>query len=269
MSLVWEKIVARAKASHSRIALGVGSEYVDKTIAGAEEAVAKGYADVTLVSREHLSTKLPFIVSEDPEAAIIDLLKVRKVDGVVRGSLSASLTLKDLKTTMGLKKVMRVSLLKTPGGQFFFFAPVGVDEGWTVADRVELGVLGATLMRKFGIEPDVGVLSGGRTGDRGRSPRVDKTLDDAEDVARRLNAAGIKACHAQILLEDAVKEHNYVIGPDGISGNLIFRALCLVGCGEGYGAPLVGTDIVYVDTSRAGSGYENAICMASALCSKK
>jgi putative methanogen marker protein 4 len=265
---IWDVIVARAKKNRARIAMGVGSEYVEKTVACAEEAAEKGYAVVTLVSKERLHTKLPVIISPDPEAKLIELLKAGQADGVVRGSLSASNTLKCLKTAMGLKKVMRVSLLKTPCGQFFFFAPVGVDEGWTVEERVELGVLGAQLMRKFGIEPDIGVLSGGRTGDRGRSPRVDKTLDDAEEVARRLNAMGIKACHAQILLEDAVREHNYVIGPDGISGNLIFRALCLVGCGEGYGAPLVGTDIVYVDTSRAGSGYENAICMASALCKK-
>lgn len=269
MPLVWETIVARAKRNRARIALGVGSEYADKTVAGAEDAAARGYAAVTLVSGKPLDTKLPLIVSPDPEAELINLLKAGMVDGVVRGSLSASNTLKSLKSAMGLKKIMRVSLLKTPGGQFFFFAPVGVDEGWTVEDRVELGVLGAELMRRFGIEPDIGVLSGGRTGDRGRSPRVDKTLDDAEEVARRLNATGIKATHAQILIEDAVKEHNYVIGPDGISGNLIFRALCLVGCGEGYGAPLVGTDIIYVDTSRAGSGYENAICMASALCGIK
>jgi putative methanogen marker protein 4 len=266
---LWDSIVARARANRARIALGVGSEYVDKTVAGAGDAAAKGYADVTLVSKERLRTGLPVIVSDDPEAALIDLLKSRKVDGVVRGSLSASRTLKDLKATMGLQKIMRVSLLKTPGGQFFFFAPVGVDEGWTVEDKVELGVLGAGLMRRFGVEPDVGVLSGGRTGDRGRSPRVDRTLDDAEVVAAALRSKGIKATHAQILIEEAVREHNYVLAPDGVSGNLIFRALCLVGGGEGYGAPLVGTEIVYVDTSRAGSGYENAICLAGALCPKK
>jgi putative methanogen marker protein 4 len=269
MSMVWDTIVTRAKANCARIALGVGSEYVDKTVAGAEDAVAKGYAEVTLVSRERLTTKLPCVVSDDPEAALIDLLKNVAVDGVVRGSLSANATLKHLKTAMGLEKLMRVSLLKTPGGRFFFFAPVGVDEGWSIEDRVELGEMGAMLMRRFGVEPDIGVLSGGRNGDRGRSARVDKSLDEAEMVALILRSKNIKASHAQILLEDAVREHNYVIAPDGISGNLIFRALCLVGDGEGYGAPLVGTDIVYVDTSRAGSGYENAICMASALCSKK
>ena len=238
-------------------------------MAGGEEAADKGYAEVVLVARERLRTKLPQVTSDNPEAALIGLLKAGKVDGVVRGSLSASQTLKSLKSAFELKKVMRVSLLKAPGGQFFFFAPVGVDEGWTVADKVELGMQGAALMRRFGVEPDVGVLSGGRNGDRGRSPRVDRTLDEAEEVAKILRSEGIRAAHAQILFEDAIKEHNYVIAPDGISGNLIFRALCLVGCGEGYGAPLVGTDVVYVDTSRAGSGYENAICMASALCSKK
>lgn len=266
---IWDAIVARARANHARIAMGVGSEYVDKTLAGAEDAAAKGYAAVTLVSKERLHTGLPLITSDDPEAALIELLKSGKADGVVRGSLSASLTLKDLKAAMGLKKVLRVSLLRTPEGRFFFFAPVGVDEGWTVEDKVDLGLLGARLMRRFGVEPDVGVLSGGRTGDRGRSPRVDRTLDDAEEIAKVLRSKGINAAHAQILIEDAVREHNYVIAPDGISGNLIFRVLCLVGGGEGYGAPLVGTDIVYVDTSRAGSGYENAICLAGALCTKK
>ena len=267
--MVWNTVLAGARRNRARIAVGIGSENVNTTITGAEQAESAGFAEVTLVAGKRLETALPTFVSSDPEAALIQLLKEGKVDGVVRGSLSASTTLKNLKSLMGLEKIMRVSLLKTPEGKFFFFAPVGVDEGWTVEEKVELGVLGADLMRRFGIEPDIGVLSGGRLGDRGRSPRVDQSMDDAEEVARSLSLKGIKAKHAQILIEDAVRDHNYIIAPDGISGNLIFRSLCLVGGGDGYGAPLVGTDIVYVDTSRAGSGYENAICIASALCSKK
>ncbi len=267
--MVWDAVIAGARRNRAKIAVGVGSDNVNTTITGAEQADSAGFAEVTLVTGKRLETGLPMLVSSDPEAALIRLLKEGKVDGVVRGSLSASVTLKNLKSVMGLQKIMRVSLLKTPDWKFFFFAPVGVDEGWTVEEKVELGVLGADLMRRFGIEPDIGILSGGRLGDRGRSPRVDQSMDDAEEVARLLSSRGIKAKHAEILIEDAVREHNYVIAPDGITGNLIFRSLCLVGGGEGYGAPLVGTDIVYVDTSRAGSGYENAICIASALCSKK
>lgn len=263
--MLWDTIKGQARKNRGKIAVGVGSEYADKTIQGAERAAESGFADVVLVGRTPMNTSLPHVVAGDPEHALIGLLKDKQVDGIVRGSLSASTTLKYLKERMGIKKVMRVSLLKAPPERFFFFAPVGVDEGWTVEDRVELGLLGAEMMRRFGAEPKIGVLSGGRLGDRGRSPRVDKTLDDAEAVADVLRKNGIEASHAEILIEDAINEYNYIIAPDGISGNLIFRALCLVGGGEGYGAPLVGTDVVYVDTSRAGSGYENAICLASAL----
>ncbi|MCD1296250.1 phosphotransacetylase [Methanocella sp. CWC-04] len=263
--MLWDTIVKSAQANKARIAVGVGEQYMDKTIQGAEQAAEKGYASVILVGPKRMDTILPTVVSENPEAELIKLARDGKVDGVVRGSLGANTTLKCLKEIMGIKRVLRVSLLKTPSGRFFFFAPVGVDEGWTVEDKVELGELGAGLMRRFGVEPNIGVLSGGRLGDRGRSERVDRTLDDAEAVARILTEKGIKAKHAEILIEDAVNEYNYIIAPDGISGNLIFRALCLVGGGEGYGAPLVGADIVYVDTSRAGTGYENAICLASAL----
>ena len=263
--MVWETILAKAKASGARIAVGVGETYREKTVKCAERAAADGYANVILVSDHHLDTSLETVVSEKPEQTLIDLLKNKQADGVVRGSLGANSTLTALKATMGIKKVMRVSLLKTPGGNFFFFAPVGVDEGWTVEDKVELGELGVDLIRRFGIEPKVGIMSGARLDDRGRSARVDKSLDDAVAVVKALREKGINAHDAQILIEDAVNEYQYIIAPDGFSGNLIFRALCLVGCGEGYGAPLVGTDIVYVDTSRAGAGYENAICMASAL----
>ncbi len=251
--------------NYARIAIGVGPQYVDKTIEGAEEAAEKGYARVTLVSSQPMDTTLDTVISDTPDVALIQLLKDGKVDGVVRGSLGSNSTLRSLRNIMGIKKVLRVSLLKTPTDRFFFFAPVGVDEGWSVPDKIELGMAGVSLIRRFGIEPKVGVLSGGRLDDRGRSPIVDKTMDDAEAVAEALRKNGVEARHAAILFEDAVNEYEYILAPDGITGNLMFRSLCLVGCGEGYGAPLVGSDVVYVDTSRAGSGYQNAICMASAL----
>lgn len=267
--MIWETITARAVVNYARIGIGVGPQYMDKTIEGAEIAAEKGYARVTLVGSRPMDTALDTVISDEPGTALVQLLKDGRVDGIVRGSLGANSTLRSLKHIMGIKKVLRVSLLKSPSGKFFFFAPVGVDEGWTIDDKVELGGAGVVLIRKFGIEPRVGVLSGGRLDDRGRSPIVDRTMDDAEAVAKALREKGIQARHATILFEDAINEYEYILAPDGICGNLMFRALCLVGCGEGYGAPLVGSDVVYVDTSRAGTGYDKAICMAGALASKK
>jgi hypothetical protein len=124
-------------------------------------------------------------------------------------------------------------------------------------------------MKRLGVEADIGILSRGRTDDRKRSKMIEKTLDDAEKTVESLKKKGLKASNCQIRFEDAVTKHNYIIAPGGITGNLMYRSLCLVGGGRGIGAPHVGTDIIYVDTSRAGRGYENAICLASALVSAK
>ncbi len=69
----------------------------------------------------------------------------------------------------------------------------------------------------------------------------------------------------EILIEDAVVEHSIIIAPDGISGNLIFRTLALLGGGRAHGAPVANLSRIFVDTSRASSDYSNAIFLAAAL----
>jgi len=125
--------------------------------------------------------------------------------------------------------------------------------------------LGAEYIRRFGIEPAVGVLSGGRIGDIGRDRRVDRTLADGEFVTRRAVELGINAKHHTILIEDAIKESNFIVAPDGISGNLIFRTIAFLGGGDGLGAPVLMDDYVFVDTSRVGGHFTKAIMLASAL----
>ena len=48
--MVWNTILARAKANGARIAVGVGETYREKTVKSAERAAAEGYASVTFVS---------------------------------------------------------------------------------------------------------------------------------------------------------------------------------------------------------------------------
>jgi predicted methyltransferase MtxX (methanogen marker protein 4) len=147
----------------------------------------------------------------------------------------------------------------------FLFAPVGVDEGWTVAQKVELAERGAMLLRRMGIEPRIGMLSGGRRSDRGRHRSVDRTLDDAAEAAGMLRSMGFRAEDKEILIEDAARECDVIIAPDGISGNLIFRTLHFLGEGRAMGAVVLNIDRVFVDTSRAKTSYLDSIAMASAL----
>lgn len=264
MSLLSD-IEIRARKNHARIGLGIG-KVSEKLVKSAE--VASEYADVVLVGDEKeikaIGTDLEIIHSEDPSKKLIELLLTGKIDGAVRGTLSATKTLSELKSSLNVRKLYRVALLETADGRPFFLAPVGIDEGNSVDDKVELIKRGAEHFRRLGMEMRVGILSGGRFEDKGRDKTVDRTLEEAEAVTRKVCDLGIEAKNYSILIEEAIEEANFIIAPDGISGNLIFRTLVFLGGGYGHGAPVL-MEKVFVDTSRVGGHYTRAIMLASAL----
>ena len=174
------------------------------------------------------------VVSEHPEEALIEALAAGEIDAAVRGTLPAGSTLGLLKKSMGVSHLERIVLLETAEGKQFLLAPVGVDEGWTVDEKVSFIKHARGIAGNFGLNDRVAVLSGGRLGDVGRNPAVDRSLADAELVARLTGAD-----HMEILIEDAVLDHGIIIAPDGITGNLIFRTLSLLGGGFARGAPVL------------------------------
>ncbi|MCQ1535903.1 methyltransferase [Methanosarcina sp. KYL-1] len=268
MDALLKAIESRARINRARVAMGI-REPTPKILESAWRAQEMGFAQVVLVGNkkeiDEIGTKLEVIDTEDPEKALSDLLVSRQVDAAIRGTAKASGALSELKQALGMKKVCRLALLLTVDGTPFFLAPVGIDEGNSIADKLRMISLGAEHIRRFGIEPAVGVLSGGRMGDIGRDRRVDRTLADGELVTRRALEMGINAKHHTILIEDAIKESNFILAPDGISGNLIFRTIAFLGGGDGLGAPVLMDDYVFVDTSRVGGHFTKAIMLASAL----
>jgi putative methanogen marker protein 4 len=198
--------------------------------------------------------------SLDPGFSLANDLAAGRIDAAIRGTLPANNTLSALKKAFGVDHLERAALLETPDGHRFFLAPVGVDEGWTVSEKVALACKARTLAEKLGLPAKIGVLSGGRLGDVGRHPLVDRSLADAELVARL--ARGV---HCEILIEDAIRDCGVLIAPDGVSGNFIFRTLTFLGSGHGHGAPVLNIGKIFVDTSRATSNYANAIRLAEYL----
>jgi len=259
------EVERKAKHNHARIGLGI-KKISKNLIKSAQEA--KEYAEVVLFGDENeikaTGIELEVIHSKTPERKLVELLVQGKIEGAVRGNLSAAKTLSELKKAFKLTKLQRIALLETAAGIPFFLAPVGIDEGKTVADKIELIKRGVEHIERFGVRAKVGILSGGRFEDRGRDANVDRTLDEAELLTEKLKEAGIDAKNFSILIEDAIKDANFIIAPDGISGNLIFRTLIFLGKGHGYGAPVL-MDKVFVDTSRAKEDVAGAIMLASAL----
>ncbi|MBP2133200.1 putative methanogen marker protein 4 [Methanomicrobium sp. W14] len=242
--------------------IGIGADKNIQKIHDSLEKI-KGKAEYVIFSAcmpDKIFPGVCYSVSPNPCTDIIKALYSGKIDAAVRGTLPANITLKALKEASGVSSLRRVAFLQTAKGTRFLLAPVGVDEGWTIEEKIEFIRASRPLAKKAGINPKTAVLSGGRTGDLGRHKIVDRTIHDADTVAE---LTGSDNC--EVMIEDAVKGHGIVIAPDGISGNLIFRTLCLLGEGEAHGAPVVNIGKIFVDTSRAGSDYSNAVLLAISL----
>jgi len=195
-----------------------------------------------------------------PEQALIDDLYSGRICAAVRGTLPSHSTLSYLKKVSGCVSLERIVLLETPDGHLFFMGPVGVDEGYTISEKEALIKIGRTFAEAFSLPSVVGVLSGGRHDDYGRHARVDASLDDARELSRRLGVTDFG-----ILIEDAVRECGFIVAPDGISGNLIFRTLVLVGGGRSHGAPVGNLDRIFIDTSRVNPDYVCSFVLAGKL----
>lgn len=202
----------------------------------------------------------PVISDPDPDNRLVADLIAGKLAAAVRGTLTSNKTLHALKQACQVSELERIVLLETITGKKFFLAPVGVDEGWTIEQKISLVDKGRAIIRMFGMSEKIAILSGGRLGDIGRHEVVDRTLADAELVSRVTGAT-----HYEIRLEDAIRECGLIIAPDGISGNLIFRSILFAGNGAAHGAPVVNIDKIFIDTSRVNPDYANALNLAASM----
>jgi len=269
-----DEIANRARVRRARVGVGVGvgvgvaADAISKSVL-ADIQSASEFADIVLIGKaEHIrtiDTDLGTVSSENPELELVRQLAGGRIDAAIRGTLSATKTLSYLKSVFEVPALQRLALLTTADGVPFFLAPVGIDEGNSRDDKIELIYKSAAyIAEKFGTRLRVAVLSGGRFEDVGRSKLVDQSLADGEFVAGKLRELGIDAKHYGILIEDAIKDVNFIVAPDGITGNLIFRTLTFLGGGNGFGAPVL-MEPVFIDTSRVKTNLSNAIMLASAL----
>ncbi|WP_455645085.1 methanogenesis marker protein Mmp4/MtxX [Methanosphaera sp.] len=185
------------------------------------------------------------------------------IDGVIRGSLESNI-IKELKKEY--PNIFRASILEINNHKFML-TPVGIDECDTVDEKKEIIKECSRIISKTGNTPKIALISGGRKQDKGRSPKIDKTIDECDKIVEELkNEYNIK--HYHILIEEAIKDHaNIIVAPDGIIGNIIFRSLVLVSGITSYGAITLKQPNRYIDTSRSQSvqGYVNSIRLLSSI----
>jgi len=234
---------------------------------GCDPATPKESVMRTIQSPVFRGLHMEFVEFEDPEV-MISALKEGRISGAVRGTLSAGKTMNLLRAEFSLPKVVRLALLETDNGRKgFALAPVGIDEGRTIEERLEIIRMGADFLQRFmGIRtPGIGVLSFGREEDASRDNRVALSLREGKEIVEQARKHGLNAAHYGILIEEAVKEADLILAPDGPSGNLIFRTLHYLMGGRAVGAPVLNLDGVFVDTSRGHWDFVDAAALAAFL----
>ncbi|NHV60695.1 MAG: methyltransferase [Candidatus Verstraetearchaeota archaeon] len=268
-------IYSLALANKAKVAIGLNPEISssERVMNSALFAKREGYADPILVSvcdsrPPEIAEEVPLLISECPERFMVNMLKEGVVDAAVRGNLSANTMLSGLRSAFNCNNLYRITLMEIQGRPVML-APVGIDEGDTIEDLLTFAAKGKEIAELLGMDYRVGVISGGRLEDVGRSPKVDKILSFSISLTQRIREMGLEVENFGIEIERAIKSGaSILLAPDGIIGNIIFRSLVLVANIDSFGAYASGLPKVYVDTSRAKVSYFLPIVLASALSCK-
>ena len=252
---ILESLEHYSKKNHALVGIGIdgSGSFTSKEIikTSIEHATRLGYAEVK-----------PYVSA----AELVGALKSGEIECAVRGNLSAKEVINKLRSVFKISSTCRAALICTDERHCFFLAPVGIDEGIFIDERLEFIKLIDPILQDLGVIPKFSIISGGRSGeDLGRSGIVDESLHAGEKLCALAKDAGFDVEHNGILIEDAYKSANAIIAPNGIVGNLLFRTLYFLGNCRSFGAPILNLDKVFIDTSRGKKDYTDAIMLGSAL----
>ena len=246
------KLKKIAKKNHAKIGMGLDDpkkehKIINNSISSASK---QGFAHVEVFNTPR---------------ELIYALKTGEVDGAVRGSFKAKETLGELKKVFNLVSIYRPALICIDKNYCFFLAPVGIDEGIFIDERLQFIESINSLLQRLGITSHTAIISGGRLDDFGRSGLVDESLLAGEKLFHIAKKTGLSVKHYGILIEEAYTNSNIIIAPNGIVGNLLFRTLHFLGNTKSLGAPILNLDKTFIDTSRSKRDYTDSIMLASAL----
>ena len=282
---ILEKFYQRTKGIETKIGIGLGDSEVHNNkilkaaistllpknnsffLFGSRKSIDQ-IADNKLFSKN--KENITLVESDEPTFEILNYLKTNQISSVVRGNLDSTKFLLGLQSILNILVINRLALLETFTEYQFFFGPVGIDECIDFNSKILFVDKAINEIKALNLEPKVNILSGGRIGDIGRNPKVDSSIEEAQQVVDhfRDKNSSLKIEHSEILIENAIaKKTNLIIAPDGITGNLIYRTLVHLGGGKAYGAIYMGIDRAIVDTSRVGdiSEIRGALILARSL----
>ena len=276
------RVLAKEKSGNIGIGLGKSDIHNQNIVVAITNFLQENFSKIYIFgakeSLNHIKdlidsnykSSIVIIKSKIPEVDIFEYMLSKRINSIIRGSISSGDFLKSLKRIIKPNIINRLALLETVDGHQFFYGPVGIDECNSVYEKIEFIENAIKQLKLLSIKPTISVLRGGRKGDVGRNEDVDISIQNAEETVKemKIRYPSLVITHDEILIENAVKKKsNLIIAPNGISGNLIYRTLVHLGGGKAYGAIYMNLENVIIDTSRVGevSEIQGALLLALAL----
>lgn len=236
------------------------SKYADLVVVGAK---VKGFENI--------------VESEQDKASeiLIDLLKNKKAEGIVRGQVKDSTTLDIFYEKFGMipipsnKKICLAILHKAP--YTFFVTTVSIYQGMTLEDKIyEVEKTIWHMVNDFGIKPKIAIMSSLRpTSKIGKYSSLDQVAKINMELCDYLKGKGYDAKEYYFEYETAVwDECNLIVPAMGLVGNAWYKALLYLGGWESLACNYLDLGVVYEDGSRNEKDFFWHIVHATALLNK-
>lgn len=195
--------------------------------------------------------QIKIIQSNHPESTMFDFMNDSKYTKIIiRGELKSSILLNIMKNKLNNNSYYRIATIITKK-KLLLIAPVGIDEGESIKEKVNFMIYGLKLLRKLNIKPKIGMFDN----------FTYKIIKKYKIIHNKINLKyNIKIFNKII---PAQCSSNYLIFSNGITGNLCFRTMTHLCNLDGMGAPMF-FDIkykntIFIDTSRTLNHYLNSI----------
>lgn len=270
MTTIPQQILRKAKKRRRKIGIAI-MRPIPQTLASVKKA--SRFADLTVVGAKVRG--FPNIVASDPDVAsgvLIDLLKDKQVDGIVRGQVKDSYTLdvffhKFKRNPIPSNRKVCLSIMQK-GRYCFFASTVSIYHGMTLQDKIwEVEKIIAHMKNDFGIAPKIGIMSSLRpTSKVGKYPSLDAIAKVNTQLCRYLVRKGYNAKEYYFEYETAVWDRcNLIVPSMGLVGNAWLKALLYLGDWNLLASNYLDLGVVYEDGTRNEKDFYWHIVHAVAL----
>jgi predicted methyltransferase MtxX (methanogen marker protein 4) len=255
MKNIQELFLQQAKIKKRVIAIAI-SRPIQETIDSLKRA--SRYADLVVIGAR--VDGYENIIEENEEKAseiLIDLLKDKKVDGIVRGQVKDSYTLDVFFKKFNMEPIPSNRKLVTSIMQkdkfYFFLTTCSIYQGMTLEDKIyEVESTAKHMRENFGIEPKIAIMSSLRpTSKIGKYPLLDEMAKINTDLCDYLVSNDYAAKEYYFEYESAVWDNcNLIVPSMGLVGNAWVKALLYLGDWNMLACNYLNLGVVYEDGTR-------------------